>query len=131
MTEGKLRAKFVWRLSGRRLRVPWLSPCLEARPWPPTRRPLRLGVCRADDGGFCSIRSILPACRQRVVALLVQFPPFAGGEVTIRGGVVPKVQTTSARNANNGLARARWSAMWAQQRLASREARTRTAEYAW
>ena len=63
--------------------------------------------------------------------LMVQFPPFAGGEVTIRGGVVPKVQTTSARNANNGLARARWSAMWAQQRLASCVARARTAEYAW
>ena len=57
MTEGKLRAKFVWRLSGRRLRVPWLGPCLEARPWPPALRPLRLGVCRADDGGFAPLEA--------------------------------------------------------------------------
>ena len=53
-----------------------------------------------------------------------------GGEVAVRGGVAPKVQTTSAKNANNGLSRARWSAMWAQRRLASRGARTQTAEYA-
>ncbi len=94
---------------------------------PPTSAP---GCMSGRRWGFCSIRSILPACRRRVVALLVQFPPFAGGEVTIRGGVVPKVQTTSARNANNGLARARWSAMWAQQRLAACVARARTAECA-
>ena len=28
-------------------------------------------------GGFCSIRSCLTACRRRVVALMVQFPPRA------------------------------------------------------
>ena len=28
-------------------------------------------------GGFCSIRSCFTACRRRVVALLVQFPPWA------------------------------------------------------
>ena len=61
MTEGKLRAKFVWRLSGRRPRVPWLGPCLEARPWPPALRPLRLGVCRADDGGFAPLEA---SCRR-------------------------------------------------------------------
>ena len=42
---------------------------------PPPSAP---GVCRADDGGFCTIRSILPACRRRVAPLLLQFPPFAG-----------------------------------------------------
>ena len=42
---------------------------------------------RGNGGGFCTIRSILPACRRRVVALLVQFPPFSGGEVAVRGGV--------------------------------------------
>ena len=151
--------------------------------------------------GVCIIRSILPACRRRVVALLVQFPPFGGaldmgqaqpctshsaippfggaldmgrarpcashgaipprlvapstwaklnrapltaqvppfgsgdvevqgvevavqgGEVAVRGGVAPKVPTTSATNANNGPSRARWSAIWAQRRLASRGAR--------
>ena len=46
-----------------------------------------------------------------------------GGEVAVRGGVAPKVPTTSAKNANNGPSRARWSAIWAQRRLASRGAR--------
>ena len=31
-------------------------------------------------GGFCSIRSWLPACRRRVVVLMTPFPPFGGGE---------------------------------------------------
>ena len=76
--------------------------------------------------------------------LTAQVPPFGsgdvevqgvevavqGGEVAVRGGVAPKVPTTSAKNANNGPSRARWSAIWAQRRLASRGARTRTAEYA-
>ena len=53
-----------------------------------------------------------------------------GGEVTIQGGVAHKVQTTSATNANNGVLRARWSAMWAHRCLASRGARTRTPEHA-
>ena len=71
---------------------------------------------------------------------MVQFPPFAGGEVAVRGGevalrggevalrggevalrggVAPKVQTTSAKNADNGVSWARWSALWAQRCLAS------------
>ena len=56
---GKLRAKFVWSLSGRRPRVAWLGPCLEARPCSPTLRPLRLGVFRADDGGFAALEASL------------------------------------------------------------------------
>ena len=103
------------------------------------------------DGGFCSIRSLPSACRRRVAALMLQFPPFGGaldvgqaqpctshsaipsfaggeaavrgGEVTIRGGVAPKVQTTSATNADNAVSWARWSAIWAQRRLALRGAR--------
>ena len=69
--------------------------------------------------------------------LTAQVPPFGsgdvevqgvevavqGGEVAVRGGVAPKVPTTSATNANNGPSRARWSAIWAQRRLASRGAR--------
>ena len=84
-------------------------------------------------GGFCSIRSLASACRRRVVALLVQFPPFGGGEVAVRGGevavrggVAPEVQTTSAKNADNGLAWARWSTFWAQRCPAWCVARTRT-----
>jgi len=57
---------------------------------------------------------------------MVQFPPFAGGEIAVRGGVAPTVQTTSATNADNGVSWARWSAIRAQRRLAARVARTRT-----
>ena len=56
---------------------------------------------------------------------MVQFPPFAdsevavrGGEATIRGGEVmvrdgetPNLQTTSAKNADNGVSLARQSAL--------------------
>ena len=78
--------------------------------------------------GFCTIRSILSACRRRVAALMVQFPPFAGGVVAVRCGVAPKVQTTSAKNADIGQSWARLSALAAQRRLASRVARTFTPE---
>ena len=78
------------------------------------------------DGGFCTLRSLPSACRRRVAALMLQFPPFDGGEVVVQGGVAPTVQTTSATNANNGVLWARWSAIWAQRRLASCVARTRT-----
>ena len=64
--------------------------------------------------GFCSIRGCLSACRRRVVVLMTPFPPFGGGEVAVRGGVVPTVQTTSAKNGENGWLRVRWSAFWAQ-----------------
>ena len=78
--------------------------------------------------GFCIIRSLATACRRRVAPLMVQFPPFAGGEVAVRGGEVavrggevavrggevmvrdgeaPASQTTSAKNADNGVLRAR------------------------
>jgi len=36
------------------------------------------------------------------------------------------VQTTSVKNAENGLLRARWSAFWAQRRLAGSVVRTQT-----
>ena len=72
----------------------------------------------ARVGGFAALGALL----RRVAPLLVQFPPFAGGEVAVRGGVAPKVQTTSAKNADNRLSWAKWSAFWAQRRLASRGA---------
>ena len=107
-------------------------PPPRARKPPPPRR----------NGGFCTIRSLPSACRRRVAPLMVQFPPFAGGEVAVRGseatvrdsevavrgGVAPNVQTTSAKNANNGQSRARWSASWTHRCLASCVARTRTPE---
>ena len=108
-------------------------------------------------GGFCTIRSILPACRRRVAPLMLQFPPFAGseiavrggedavrggedavrggedavrgGEVAVRGGEVPTSQTTAATNADNGVSWARRPALWTQGCLASRVARARTRYY--
>ena len=80
----------------------------------------RGGGMPAGGWGFCSIRSLLSACRRRVAALMLQFPPFGGaldmgrarlcasyaaippfggGEAAVRGSVAPKVQTTSAKNA--------------------------------
>ncbi|ERH24480.1 hypothetical protein HMPREF1980_01835 [Actinomyces sp. oral taxon 172 str. F0311] len=58
----------------------------------------RGGGMPAGGWGFCSIRSLLSACRRRVAALMLQFPPFAGGEDAVRGGVAPTVQTTSVKN---------------------------------
>ena len=54
------------------------------------------------NGGFCTIRSILPACRRRVAPLMLQIPPFAGSEIAVRGGEVPTSPATSATNADNG-----------------------------
>jgi len=66
---------------------------------------------------------VSPACRASHGAI----PPF-GGVVAVRGGVAPNVQTTSAKNADNGQSWARSSALAAQRRLASRVARTFTPE---
>ena len=84
--------------------------------------------------------SLASACRRRVAPLLVQFPPFGccevavrggevavrGGEVEVQGGMVPKVQTTSAKNADNRLSWAKWSAFWAKLSRTWCVARTRT-----
>ena len=63
-------------------------------------------------------------CRRRVAPLMVQFPPFAGGEVAVRAGVAPASQTISAKDVDNGvsyeLSRVlwlRWSALWPRRRL--------------
>ena len=48
---------------------------------------------------------------------MVQFPPFGGGEAASQAGVVPTVQTTSVKNADNGVLWAKWSAFWAQRCL--------------
>ena len=75
---------------------------------------------RGHGWGFCSIRSLASACRRRVAPLLVQFPPFGGGEVAVRGGEAPASQTPSATNADNGAMRARWPALWTQRCLDGR-----------
>ena len=56
----------------------------------------------------------------------MQFSPF-GCRVSAAGGVVvPKVQTTSVKNADNGLLWAKWSAFWAQVCLLWVAARAQT-----
>lgn len=90
--------------------------------------------------GVFTIRSILSACRRRVVPLLAQLPPFAGdkaavrggevavqgGEVTVRGGEAPASPTTSATNADDGVFQLRLPALWAHRCLAVCVARTFT-----
>ena len=104
----------------RRFVVCW-ARCPEAQPGPAAahrHRGLALWSvqCPTDQQqwGFCSIRGCLSACRRRVGSLMTPFPPFGGGEVAVRGGVVPKVQTTSAKNAENRVLWAGWTAFWAQ-----------------
>ena len=77
--------------------------------------PIPTGARRTGGWGFCSIRSWLAACRRRVTPLMTPFPPFGVGQDPTGGGVAAKLQTTSAKNADNGLPWARWSAFWAQQ----------------
>ena len=103
--------------------------------WRPRHGPsstMRLSWCNSP-------RLVAPSTWAKLnrAPLTAQVPPFGsgdvevqgvevavqGGEVAVRGGVAPKVPTTSATNANNGPSRARWSAIWAQRRLASRGAR--------
>ena len=50
---------------------------------------------------FCSIRSWLAGYLRRVAALMMQFPPFGGGEVTVCSGAAAKVQTHWAKRAHN------------------------------
>ena len=112
---------------------------LHRRPtWPGlgSAAPVREHDTRGNGGGFAPLEAF---CR-RVAPLLVQFPPFGGGEVavrggqvavrggevTVRGGVAPTSQTTAATNADNGVSWARKAASWTQRRLAARVARTRT-----
>ena len=84
----------------------------------------------SSRAGVCSIRSLPSACRRRVVLLMTPFPPFGGGEVTVRGGKAPTSQPTSVKNIDNRVLWLRWSAFWAQRCLAWCVGRTQTAEYA-
>ena len=80
-------------------------------------RDMERGVLMTGRGrGFCSTRSWLSACRRRVVVLVVRFPPIAGAEAASGADVVPRVQTTSVENAQNGPLWARWSAFSAIRR---------------
>ena len=77
------------------------------------------GVLHAGGGGGFTA---LEAGWRRVVGVsepwMASFPPIGGGVAAVRGGVVPTLQTTSVKNADNGLLVAKWSAFWAHQCLA-------------
>ena len=107
--------------------VLWRSPRASRRamaaPWRCSRalRPGSPGPRRSPRRwrwGFCSMRSWLAACCRRVGALDGAIPPIGGGVAAVRGGVTPTLQTTSVKNADNGLLVAKWSAFWAHQCLA-------------
>ena len=60
------------------------------------------GVPRARDRwGFCTIRSPLSACRRRVAALMVQFPPRGCPSRRIQGALRPV--STDSRGTATGL----------------------------
>ena len=96
----------------RRPRAPQLGP-----PAPP-------GPSISVTVGVCSIRRWLAACRRRVTPLMTPFPPFGGGQAPTGGGVAAKLQTTSAKNGDNGWLWARWSAFWVHRCLSWSVVRT-------
>ena len=80
--------------------------------------------------GVCAMRSPLAACRRRVGALDGVIPPIGGDELAAWVGAVPATQTTSVKNAENGVLWARWSVFWAQRHLVWSVARMWAPEYA-
>ena len=98
------------RASRQAMAAPWRCSCA-LRPGSPCPR----RSPRRWQWGFCTTRSLLAACRRRVAALMMQFPPFGGSAAAVRGGMAPKPQTTSVKNAENGLPVAKWSSFWANR----------------
>ena len=71
-------------------------------------------ACRASIGAIPPFGGAFDVSRARPCTSHSTIPPFGGGEVTVQGGevtvqggVAPKVQTTSAKNADNGDYRSR------------------------
>ena len=91
-------------------------------------------ACRGSIGAIPPFGGVLDVGRARPCAShTAQFLPFGGGEVAVRGGevevqggMVPKVQTTSAKNADNGVSWVKWSAFWAKLSRTWCVVRTRT-----
>ena len=81
--------------------------CFEARPCPPTPS--------TPVGRVVLMRIHIIA---ELSQFRMQFPPSGGVEAASQTGVAPTVQTTSVKNADNGLLVAKWSAFWAQRCLA-------------
>ena len=88
-----------------------------------------LHYTKPSRGVSAACRSLMSCNSPRLVARrcapcassephVVQFPPLGGGEAATHSGVVPKVQTTSVKNVENGVSWARWSTFWAHRCLA-------------
>ena len=91
---------------------------------------MQRGARRTVSGGGFALHEAFQGCVGGVSEPhVVQFPPLGGGEVATHSGVVPKVQTTSVKNGENGVLWARWTTFWAQQCLAWRVVRTQTPEH--
>ena len=73
-------------------------------------------------GGFAALGALL----RRVAGVSRLYWCNSPRLLAVRDGVAPKVQTTSTKNADNGVSWARWSALCAQRCPAWRVARTRT-----
>ena len=67
------------------------------------------------DGGFALHEAFLRRVADVSNPRVVQFPPIGGGELAVCGGVAPTSQTTSVKNADNGLLVVKWSAFWANR----------------
>ena len=67
----------------------------------------------AAMGGFAPCEAFQRRVAGVSEAWMASFPPIGGDEVAVRGGVTPKSQTASVKNAENGLFWAKWSVIWA------------------
>ena len=65
--------------------------------------PVTSGTLHAGGGGGLAALGAggVTACRRRVVVLMTPFSPFGSGEAATRGGVLAKLQTHWAKNAEN------------------------------
>ena len=80
---------------------------------------MQRGARRTVSGGGFALHEAFQGCVAGVSEPhVVQFPPLGGGEAATHSGVVPKVQTTSAKNGENGVSWARWTTFWAHRCLA-------------
>ena len=87
----------------------------------------RRGALQVGGGGGFALHE---AFSRRVAGVsnprVVQFPPTGDGEAAVCSAGAPTSQTTSVKNADNGLLVVKWSAFWAQRCLSWRVARTQT-----
>ena len=67
------------------------------------------------DGGFALHEAFLRRVASVSDPRVVQFPPTGDGEAAVCSAGAPTSQTTSVKNADNGLLVVKWSAFWANR----------------